>query len=595
MDETAAVPLVPTVFAGVPEDELNALLVQLPRRRFAVGDVVIAEGDRPDAVFLVQSGQAEVLVSDRDGVPHVVNRVGPATLLGEMSLLTGQAASGTVAATTELEAIVVDRAEFERILGVFPLISRNISSVLAGRLAKANRLAARDVTGRVTLLRDLGAPGELAWAIACSISWHARRPTLLLVIEDDPAEELRALAEAHRDASPERAAFALFPSLAALGGASLHDAIEELFLTYDHILVVAPEAEAGALRTARPLLLAGADAEPLADGTPVVRAWAPHAPARLGPDRTGVIALPALADEDVAALRAGSLAPASAAGRAIGWIGRDLAGLKVGIALGAGSLRGYAHIGVLNYLRWAGIEPDFVAGTSIGAAVAALHCMGFPPHEVADILDRTGPTLFRPTLSRAGLMSSRVLRRFLQEVSGGLQIENLPVPLAMVAADLESRREVVFDSGPVWMGVLASISIPGVYPALKVGGYTLVDGGVLTPVPTNVVANMGADVVLCVRLSHTSAGPASDFAAVESHGGKPNALSVIMQAIDIMQARIVTDPPQVTTVSITPAVDGLPSSKLRNFAEGRRFIESGEQAANEALARIAAVVPWSRR
>src|SRR5690242_5128483 len=156
MTEAAAAPLVPTVFAGVPEAELEAMLAPLPRRRFAAGDVVIAEGDRPDAVFLVQSGQAEVLVSDRDGVPHVVNRVGPATVLGEMSLLTGQPASGTVAATTELEAIVVERAEFERILAAFPRVARNISSVLAGRLAKANRLAARDVTGRVTLVRDLG-------------------------------------------------------------------------------------------------------------------------------------------------------------------------------------------------------------------------------------------------------------------------------------------------------------------------------------------------------------------------------------------------------------------------------------------------------
>ncbi len=68
-----------------------------------------------------------------------------------------------------------------------------------------------------------------------------------------------------------------------------------------------------------------------------------------------------------------------------------------------------------------------------------------------------------------------------------------------------------------------------------------------------------------------------------------------MQSIDIMQARIVTDPPQVPTVAITPSLDGMSGSKLRNFAEGRRFIESGEQAADEALSRIAAIVPWLRR
>src|SRR5262249_43070252 len=180
-------------------------------------------------------------------------------------------------------------------------------------------------------------------------------------------------------------------------------------------------------------------------------------------------------------------------------------------ALGAGSLRGYAHVGALNYLRWAGLEEDYVAGTSIGAAVATLHAIGYSAHEVADILDMTGPNLFQPTLSRAGLMSNRKLRRFLQEVAGDLLIEDLRLPLALVAADLDTRCEVVFREGPVWLGVLASISIPGVYPALKVGGYTLVDGGILSPVPTNVAAGMGADIVIAVRLSNAASSPTDEI------------------------------------------------------------------------------------
>jgi NTE family protein len=584
----------PSVFAGIPEDELTSALGGLPRRIFAPGELLIVENDRPGAVFLIHTGQAEVLVSDRDGVEHVVNRVGPGTLLGEMSLLTGQPASGSVCASTDLEAIVVDGAEFERLLTAFPQIYRNISAVLASRLARANRLAARDVKGRVALLEDRGAPPELAWALACSISWHSRRPTLLLVVDENPSETLTTLAVAADKPSQERATLSIVPSLAALGSGSLNDAIEELFLTYDHIAVLAPAAQAGALRTARHLVLGGPDTPADEAGTVLARAWT-YALPRLGPDESGVVNVPPLEDADIEALRAGSLPHATPAGRAIGWLARDFAGLKVGIALGAGSLRGYAHIGVLNYLRWAGLQEDYIAGTSIGAAVATLHAIGYPPHEVADILDRTGPTLFRPTLSRAGLMSNRVLSRFLQEVAGGLVIEHLPLPLALVAADLETRREVVFRTGPVWLAVLASISIPGVYPALKVGAYTLVDGGVLTPVPTNVAAGMGADMVVAVRLSNTSAGAAEVVAALESRGSQPNALSVIMQSIDIMQARIVTDPPQVPTVAITPSLDGMSGSKLRNFAEGRRFIEAGEQAADEALSRIAAIVPWLRR
>src|SRR5262249_8720404 len=145
----------PAVFAGIPEAELSNAFARLHRRTFSIGDVLITEGEQPAAIFLIQRGHAEILVADRDGIEHVVSRVGPGTLVGEMSLLTGQAASGTVSATSEIEAIVVEADEFERLLVAFPRIYRNLGAMLAGRLAKANRRVAGDLAGRVAVLRSV--------------------------------------------------------------------------------------------------------------------------------------------------------------------------------------------------------------------------------------------------------------------------------------------------------------------------------------------------------------------------------------------------------------------------------------------------------
>ena len=269
--------------------------------------------------------------------------------------------------------------------------------------------------------------------------------------------------------------------------------------------------------------------------------------------------------------------------------------MKVGLALGAGSLRGYAHIGVLKALRRIGLEPDSLAGTSVGASVAGIHAMGMTPAEMAETLDRCGEVLFRPTVPLSGFLSNRALKNFLKDVGGDTRIEELPIPLALVAADIETHREVVFRRGLLWFGVLASISIPGVYPALKVGPYTVVDGGVLNPVPTSVAAEGGADVVVGVRLAASPETPDRDVEATEATGKRRNsALAVILRSIEIMQSRIVTHPDGASVITIEPQLRSVGGARLKNFAAGRRFIEAGEAAVETQLPRLASAFPWLR-
>ncbi len=482
---------VASFFDGLSTEDVERALGPLERRRFPAGSVVIAEGDLHRELYVVEAGAAEVLVSDRHGVPHRVGWINPGATLGEMSLFSGQPAAGTVRATQELDVAVLTERDLERAAAMFPQIYRNLGAILSERLARTNRLSVSKAPGRLVVLDDEAAPSLLGYALACSVAWHTRRPTLL-----------------------------------ALDGARLF---------------------------------------------------------KIGPAE--------LAREDVESLRGGLLPSTTPAGKTLGLAARDLAGLKVGIALGVGSLRGYAHVGVLRFFERIGLIPDCVAGASIGAAVAGLSAIGQSADEVGESLDECGKTLFRIGMPIRGLVSNRALKRSLQALGGEIKIEDLPVPLAIVAADIGEMREVVFRRGLLWRAVLASCAIPGVYPAQRIGPYTLVDGGVLSPVPTTAAADLGAGTVIAIRLGEETVEPVTDAVADVSAGRPPSAVSVILRSIELMQSRIAAEPTS-PTITVAPEFAAVPSARLRRFSEGRRYVEIGEAAAEAALPRIAAAFPW---
>jgi NTE family protein len=591
----------PAVFDGIASDELEQLLGELPRRRFEAGCVLIAEGDTPREMYITQSGWADVLVADRHGGEHRVGRIVPGTAVGEMSLLTGQPAAGTVRATEDLDVLVISRVELERVAVRFPLIYRNLGVILAERLAQTNRVSLRHSRGRLTTLHDVGSPPLLGYALAASVAWHTCSSTLLLVLGDEIPAELAALATLEADLVAPRAreprdgaeVMVARPAGAFLPG-RLGDTIDDLLTSFDYVLVQTREP-ARADREALAVALAAPDAS--LDGiaySAVLRAWAPaDGRRRRGPG--GTIPVPPFQAADVAALRGGLLPARTEAGKAVGWAARELAGLTVGLALGAGSIRGYAHCGVLRAFERQGIAPDYLAGTSVGGCVAAMYAAGYGPDECADLLDKGGALLMRPTLPTRSLLSNRRFRRFLRALGPEVQFDDLPLPLAIVTADLRTGREIVLHRGIVWQAVLATMSIPGVFPAHRIGPYTLVDGGIVNPVPTSVAERMGARTVVGVRLFAPPDEADWEGESVLAAGRPPSSLGVILRSIEIMQSRVEADPTEATRVMITPEYADLAQAKLRQFRTGRRFVEDGEAAAEAALPRLQAALPWLGR
>ena len=180
--------------------------------------------------------------------------------------------------------------------------------------------------------------------------------------------------------------------------------------------------------------------------------------------------------------------------------------LKVGLALGSGAARGWAHIGVIERLKQLGIEPDIVCGTSIGALVGAAYVsgnIGKLESWVRQLDKLQTARYFTINRSLKGFVNKERLHQFLDDnvVRAEQTIEALDKPFATVATDLMTGREIWNTRGSVMDAVWSSISLPGLFPAIKHDDRWLIDGGLVNPVPVSLCRAMGADVVIAVNLN----------------------------------------------------------------------------------------------
>ena len=180
--------------------------------------------------------------------------------------------------------------------------------------------------------------------------------------------------------------------------------------------------------------------------------------------------------------------------------------MKIGLALGSGSSRGWAHIGVIRALAEQGVVPDIICGTSIGALVGAAHVAGnLEKLEswICSLSKFETASFFELNTSFSGFVNTSRLHSFLNEYVADERalIEDFPLQFGSVATDLESGREVWFTRGSMLEAVWASISLPGLFPAIRHENRWLVDGGLVNPVPVSVCRALGADVVIAVNLN----------------------------------------------------------------------------------------------
>lgn len=306
---------------------------------------------------------------------------------------------------------------------------------------------------------------------------------------------------------------------------------------------------------------------------------------------------------------------------------------RVGLALGSGGARGWAHLGVLQALREKNIRIDCVAGTSMGAIVGAFYAAGREPvlRELAEHMDwrRLRQFFWEISMSRSGLTDGKKLLEETRKMLGMKEFRELKLPFRAVATDLETGGEVVLNAGNLLKALRASISIPGVFSPVWAGKRLLVDGGLVNPVPVNVARAMGAQIVIAVdvtqglvadqqpalwkakepesncgplglpkeRDEEERAGPVQmleDFLAqierkvrrlranMAEAVAKPAVVDVLVRSVRIAEAQIArsrrqTEPPDVL---VEPQVGGLGTLE---FQRAKEAIAAGHAAALRAL------------
>ncbi|HET6431639.1 patatin-like phospholipase family protein [Dyella sp.] len=256
--------------------------------------------------------------------------------------------------------------------------------------------------------------------------------------------------------------------------------------------------------------------------------------------------------------------------------------LRIGLALGGGAAKGFAHIGVIKMLQANGIAIDVVAGTSAGSVVGALYAGGmdgFALQQAALALDES--RLRDVRLFSGGLVRGQALQDYINTQLDHTPIERLKKPFAAVATELENGRRTVFTRGNTGEAVRASCSIPGVFEPVAIGLLHYVDGGVTSPVPVDAARQLGADLVIAVDISS------------RANGRNPDGMvGIVNQSISIMGQTLGAQELARADVVIRPHVSEIGAT---DFAQKNQAILEGERAALAAMPAIRARIAAARQ
>ena len=246
---------------------------------------------------------------------------------------------------------------------------------------------------------------------------------------------------------------------------------------------------------------------------------------------------------------------------------------RIGLALGGGAARGFAHIGVIQVLEESGIKVDLVAGTSAGSLVAALYASGRNGKDMAllaEAMDEGAITDWAfPT---RGLIRGEALARFVRDKTGGKLIEQMTIPLGIVATDLADGAPILFRTGDTGTAVRASSAVPAIFQSVKIGSRDYVDGGLVAPVPVRFVRQMGAELIIAVDISSPpEEKPGSD------------AIRMLLQTLSIMGRSINNFELRDADLILRPKLDGVGSA---DFTARRRAIQAGRDVALTMLPQL---------
>lgn len=555
------------LFAALDNAELDQIARRGRPRRFDPGQPICRAGDPSECCWLITAGLVDVYgASGGAAAGEVLARHRKGAMIGEVPVILEEPHPETVIASIPTTALEIRASELRELLQRSPQLLINVLRSAHGRLAHARTRSVERQQGETVAvavgasLRRAVAPllaaaplasprpvtaldrqFSFAGAVTAADDLASTHATVLLPIELDAATVATLMREADR--------------VVALAGTA--GEVQELSL------VSSPEGT----QLAAEAVLVGEDAIRAGGALP------PDAPVRVIRSCEPAPGL-RLTAEDLA------------------WVARHLTRTKIGLALGAGGAKGYAHVGALEVLESAGYVVDYVAGSSIGAIVGACLALGADAAEI----DRTLRSAFDPAtvaeifqISLSGRSTGvDAMTRLLREATGARTFADTRIPLTVMTVDLTERAPAPLREGPLWEALLAATSLVGLFPPYEHRGHRLVDGLALVPVPTGAVIEDGADITVAVNLISADTLPSWP-------GGPPpeppperrrRLLDDLLEVMDLSQLAESERHAELADIPITPRFG---PGEWRDFHLADQFLQAGRKAAAEQLPALKAL------
>lgn len=534
-------------FASLDDNVLEAISRRLQREHYHKDAVVFLEGEPGDCMYIIESGQIKV-VTERDSQEKILNYLGPGNFFGEMALLLGERRSATARVVIDADLLVLRKADFDELLQIHPQIALMMSQELGRRLTRSNVTPAlREEFNIVTVL------GAATPTLARHLAQVTGEAVAIL--------DLGGLANISLDpALLRQAEVVLVRGGDILEPETLADQLSQLVERYYWVLLSVAPYET-------PLTLKAIE---LADITAQIGEKEPSWLKTVAPKGFWRV---------------------DAQPHSIQRLARRISQRLIGLALSSGNARGMAHIGVFKVLEEEGIPIDMLAGTSAGAVFAALYAAGRSVEEMTAFALNVQKQYnffsgFRYWDFRlppgAGLIKGDVVLEYLRRWVMGKTFDQLNIPLYIIATDLISGEEIVFDRGPVAEAVRASMSVIGVFEPAQVAGRYLIDGGSVNPVPTQLLADKGISIILASNVI-PSLEDRIHRRELRREGKLPNLLGILTGALEIMESEIIKSRLGPVDILIQPDVARYGTMEYDKAAE---IIKRGEEAARAQIPAI---------
>jgi predicted acylesterase/phospholipase RssA/CRP-like cAMP-binding protein len=488
------------LFGEIDHDALLALARRAEFTALESGAVLCRQGEAGDCLFILLTGRLQAVRHSPDGVDHVVAEIGRSELVGEMSFFSGEPRSATVYALRDCVVLAYSREVFDDIVASFPQVTSRVIKLLVRRLQRSS--ASRPDASRVSnialipltpglLLREFGA------RLVAELEVHDRTQYLdsgrvdTALGEDDAAQALADAASGPRLSAwlDEQERAHRYVVYAADPTAS--EWTERCIRQADWVLVVADAKAHGVVEEIDRLLASG-------DGRATV-----HRTFVLVHDDGGRLPTNTRRWLDGRAVR-DHLHVRWSSPQDFARLARRLARRAVGLVLGGGGARGFAHIGVLRALDEGNVPVDMIGGTSMGAFIGGQYAMGLDQDTMLANFRRVWLEMkpqYEVTLPLVSFVGNKKAMQCGRLLYGDTEIEDCWIDFFCVSSNLTRAEMRVHRTGLLRMATLASASLPVFAPPIVDASNLLVDGGLVNNLPTDVITSLGADFVMACKVS----------------------------------------------------------------------------------------------